>query len=363
MAIEVAWYLTHITRPDGTTTTWTTQTSTRVDVWFGTQAEFNATHPTGYDLVIIDEADGAPNQVDGDELRIALHHYNSSFNLSTNAGYLGTFDVDYTANGVTNPDPTVAFAVDGRGIESSRNAYLITLEPVTVPTFMAEYKGGTSHFHPFFPASLTPCFAAGTLLLTDRGARAVETLKPGDLVQTRDHGLVPLRLALVAAVSPGRLRRTPSLQPIRIGKGALEQGNAVRRSGGLASVSGAGALTHRAADVRRGPSASGRASAPRSPGHLVRLGAEQGDLFPSGLRPPRDPDRERRRDGVVLSRPRGAAGALAGGSGGVSGAVPGLRRGAGDCAAPPAAARSVATGHKARQMVRRHEANAVRLCA
>lgn len=37
------------------------------------------------------------------------------------------------------------------------------------------------------------CFAAGTLILTDKGPRPVEALCPGDHVQTYDHGLQPLR--------------------------------------------------------------------------------------------------------------------------------------------------------------------------
>ncbi len=38
-----------------------------------------------------------------------------------------------------------------------------------------------------------PCFVAGTMIRTPRGQRAVETLKPGDLVMTRDEGAQPLR--------------------------------------------------------------------------------------------------------------------------------------------------------------------------
>ncbi len=37
-----------------------------------------------------------------------------------------------------------------------------------------------------------PCFTPGTLISTPDGARAVETLKPGDLVLTADHGPLPL---------------------------------------------------------------------------------------------------------------------------------------------------------------------------
>lgn len=40
-----------------------------------------------------------------------------------------------------------------------------------------------------------PCFVAGTRIATPEGPRAVECLRPGDLVFTRDHGPQPLRWA------------------------------------------------------------------------------------------------------------------------------------------------------------------------
>jgi len=53
-----------------------------------------------------------------------------------------------------------------------------------------------------------PCFTPGTLIETDRGPRAIESLKPGDLVSTRDHGCQ--RLLWIGSRSvPGRGRFAP----------------------------------------------------------------------------------------------------------------------------------------------------------
>lgn len=38
-----------------------------------------------------------------------------------------------------------------------------------------------------------PCFVAGTMIFTAKGARAVETLEPGDVLLTRDSGMRPIR--------------------------------------------------------------------------------------------------------------------------------------------------------------------------
>ncbi|MBN2907799.1 MAG: Hint domain-containing protein [Rhodobacteraceae bacterium] len=65
-------------------------------------------------------------------------------------------------------------------------------------------QGGAGvHFHPgvdclaisdrLMPVGVSPSFAAGTPLRTPGGHTAVEQLRPGDLVETRDNGAQPIR--------------------------------------------------------------------------------------------------------------------------------------------------------------------------
>lgn len=65
------------------------------------------------------------------------------------------------------------------------------------------------------------CFTPGTQILTSRGPVAVETLRAGDLVVTRDNGLQPLRWVGSRTLSYADLLARPELQPIRIGAGAI----------------------------------------------------------------------------------------------------------------------------------------------
>lgn len=48
-------------------------------------------------------------------------------------------------------------------------------------------------FHPARSAQEAPCFVTGTMIETPGGPVMIETLSPGDLVQTRDNGAQPLR--------------------------------------------------------------------------------------------------------------------------------------------------------------------------
>lgn len=73
-------------------------------------------------------------------------------------------------------------------------------------------------------ASEIVCFCAGTLILTDRGERPVESLAPGDLVLTRDRGLQPVRWRQATALGPAALAKRPGFRPIRLAPGALGPG-------------------------------------------------------------------------------------------------------------------------------------------
>lgn len=61
-----------------------------------------------------------------------------------------------------------------------------------------------------------PCFVAGTLILTPEGERAVESLRPGDLVLTRDDGPQPLRW-----IGTRRVEASGLLAPIDICPGTF----------------------------------------------------------------------------------------------------------------------------------------------
>jgi hypothetical protein len=68
---------------------------------------------------------------------------------------------------------------------------------------------------------IIPCFTPGTLIRTDRGDVAVETLVAGDRVVTRDHGLQTLRWTGARHLSGLELMANPDLQPVRIARGAF----------------------------------------------------------------------------------------------------------------------------------------------
>ncbi len=82
---------------------------------------------------------------------------------------------------------------------------------------------GTAEYETF-----VPCFVAGTAIATSRGIRAVESLRPGDRVLTRDNGYQPLVWTGIKRLNREWLASCPHLQPVRIaadtfGAGCPEQ--------------------------------------------------------------------------------------------------------------------------------------------
>lgn len=111
-------------------------------------------------------------------------------NIFTTGGNTGlVFDV----NGITTPD----LRYGPGGLNLPRNGQLpFNAFPGTPPP--------------------VPCFVAGTLIDTASGPRAIETLRPGDLVRTLDHGLQPLRWIGTRTVSG-----MGHFAPVRIAAGAM----------------------------------------------------------------------------------------------------------------------------------------------
>ncbi|MDT1064281.1 Hint domain-containing protein [Paracoccus sp. CPCC 101403] len=68
------------------------------------------------------------------------------------------------------------------------------------------------------------CFVAGTMIQTETGPVAVETLVAGDMVLTRDRGYQPILWVGSVRLADASLRRNPRLRPIRIKAGALGMG-------------------------------------------------------------------------------------------------------------------------------------------
>lgn len=68
-----------------------------------------------------------------------------------------------------------------------------------------------------------PCFVAGSLLETARGDVAIETVKPGDLVRTRDNGLQEVRWIGTTEVAISE-ENADAMAPIRVAKDAFAPG-------------------------------------------------------------------------------------------------------------------------------------------
>ncbi|KPA23563.1 Nodulation protein O [Shimia sp. SK013] len=80
---------------------------------------------------------------------------------------------------------------------------------------------GTMDFENIEPGITVLCFTPGTKILTPMGEVAVENLREGDLVVTRDNGLQPIRWSGSRKLNATDMAARPQLRPILIRQGSL----------------------------------------------------------------------------------------------------------------------------------------------
>lgn len=111
---------------------------------------------------------------------------------------------------------------DGREVFTPTDGSTLTDATLVSTTFVTS-QGSTT------PTELAPtCFTPGTLIQTPNGQRPVESLKPGDLVETADKGPVPVYLVHERSLSADHIAMNPNHCPIRFQSGCLGQGLPLR---------------------------------------------------------------------------------------------------------------------------------------
>ncbi len=131
---------------------------------------------TGDDLVIIDQADGNTTITDFD-----ISDTNGDGKSNDQLDVSDLRDLD--GNPVNIWDVVVTGDTSGNAVLTFPGGEKLTLEGVTPAQMTGKQMAALG----------IPCYAPGTLIDTPDGARAVETLRPGDLVNTLDHGPQPIR--------------------------------------------------------------------------------------------------------------------------------------------------------------------------
>ncbi|MDV7143743.1 Hint domain-containing protein [Tropicimonas sp. TH_r6] len=114
-------------------------------------------------------------------------------------------------NPVTIDDVTTGTDGDGNAVLSFPNGESLTLEGVPTKSLTTQVLQSMG----------IPCFTLGTLIATPHGEVPIETLRPGDLVQTLDNGLQPILWIGRRTLGQTELAQWPNLLPIRIRAGAL----------------------------------------------------------------------------------------------------------------------------------------------
>ena len=145
-------------------------------------------HPTGSQVLDVLANDGGSS--------LTITHING---IAVTVGSTVTLNTGQTV--MLNGDGTLTITGDG-DTEKFNFTYTVS--------------DGTNDDTAFVTVDSVPCFVAGTLIATPAGERAVETLRAGDLVLTRDDGAQPLRW-----IGSRTIAATGDFAPVHIHAGAL----------------------------------------------------------------------------------------------------------------------------------------------
>lgn len=131
----------------------------------------------------------------------------------------------FVVNGVTMDTGTQAHTLAGDNLSIVIGASISNSSTSGVTDVRGFFDGDISRVAIYDDQSgsraAPACFAEGTHVMTPDGPRAVETLRPGDLVHTRDGGPHRVVRVMTQHVAAARLLLQPELRPIKIAKGVL----------------------------------------------------------------------------------------------------------------------------------------------
>lgn len=134
---------------------------------------------------------------------------NDFINLSSYYDNLSELRADFEDDGLLNQSN--ALNTFGQAVDYSNNTAMggsIAFTGATKKSFTTDTTG-------------IVCFCDGTAIGTQRGAALIENLRVGDLVQTMDNGLQPIRWIGRRTLTAQELAANDSLHPIMIGAGVL----------------------------------------------------------------------------------------------------------------------------------------------
>lgn len=144
---------------------------------------------------------------------------NSIYTYKDTTGATKTYEARVVIYQLGNGSLVIRMRDDDRDT-APQDFYLQNVTSITLGTW-----DGTIYAHSIVTNFDAPppnvCFVQGTLIETDRGLVAVEDLKTGDLVLTKDNGLQQIRWIGCRQLSGDELREHDRLRPIRICAGSL----------------------------------------------------------------------------------------------------------------------------------------------